>query len=810
MTKAPSAGNLASVRGFLVLAAAVLACTVLAFTGLQAQEARYAGLDPDRFMRRWLVLGPIPIGEAESPDAEAQRAAFDSDRLAEAGGESGVQPAEGKKVDPKGRSIEWRRLDSPADHVDLRVGKASRAHSITYAWAEIEVPERTRGLLGLGSDDGLKVWLNGKLVHRNWTARPVLSDDDLVPVELEPGRNRLLLKVQNQEGPSGFACRFLGPAAQAERLTDAAGDGDLEELKLLLDRGLDVNCRDRSGLTALQAARLRGQKESAELLLGRGADPRVELPPREALVDSLLSGLVEPGGSGAAVLVSRDGRILFEKAYGLASIEHRVPATPRTRFRIGSISKQFIAAAILKLAEEGRLRVEDKLSRFIPDYPRGDEVTVHHLLTHTSGIHSYTAKPDFIREAPVGVETEEHIKSFKDDPYDFDPGKKWAYNNSGYFLLGHIIEKVAGVPYGDYLRATFFEPLSMRDTGVHQASAIIPDEATGYSFEDGTLRKAINWDMSKAGGAGSLYSTVGDLHRWNEALFAGHVLKESTLKAAFTPVAVEGEDRSEAREEGYGYGFAIQRLRGRPEIGHGGGLNGFLSYLLRLPEERFTVAVLVNCAPPPPDQDPSRLARRITELYLGDRLPPREAPVDPGVPEEALQAIVGRYDYGQGILTVTREGRKLFAQLSGQERHQIFPRSANEFFWKVVEAEVKFTRDEKGRVIQAVHRQGGQSFTAPRLEDLEAVKVDSRLYDAYAGRYDYGGGKAIMAVTREGDRLFAQLTGQPRFEIFPKSETEFFWKAVNARVTFVKDSGGKVRKAVHEQGGRKFDAPRMD
>ena len=160
-------------------------------------------------------------------------------------------------------------------------------------------------------------------------------------------------------------------------------------------------------------------------------------------------------------------------------------------------------------------------------------------------------------------------------------------------------------------------------------------------------------------------------------------------------------------------------------------------------------------------------------------------------------------------MTVMREGDRLFAQLAGQGKYEILPKSETEYFWKVVDAQVTFLKDEKGAVIKAVHRQGGQTINAPRLPEHTVVRIDPGLLDAIAGQYDYGGGKAIMTITREGGRVFAQLTGQPKFEIFPKSETEFFWKAIEAQVTFVKDESGKVAKAIHEQGGQKFDAPKI-
>ncbi len=175
-----------------------------------------------------------------------------------------------------------------------------------------------------------------------------------------------------------------------------------------------------------------------------------------------------------------------------------------TKFRIGSITKQFTAAAILRLQEQGKLSVRDPLSKFIPDYPRGSEVTLHHLLTHTSGIHSYTGKPNFLETVSAYTTPEDLIKSFKNDPYDFDPGKKWLYNNSGYFLLGYIIEKVSGQSYGEFLKQQFFEPLGMKNTGVHHWSDILEHEAFGYAYEAGRFKKAQNWDMSRAGGAGAL------------------------------------------------------------------------------------------------------------------------------------------------------------------------------------------------------------------------------------------------------------------------------------------------------------------
>jgi CubicO group peptidase (beta-lactamase class C family) len=508
------------------------------------------------------------------------------------------------------------------------------------------------------------------------------------------------------------------------------------------------------------------------------------------------------------VVVTKGDDVMLQKGYGYADAESKAPWTPDTVSCIGSITKQFTAAAILRLQEHGRLSVDDPLSKYFPDYPKGDAVKLRHLLTHTSGIHSYTSKPDFLKTVTLPVEPEPHIASFKNDPYDFEPGARWSYSNSGYFLLGYIVAKVSGRSYADFLKQEFFEPLGMQDTGEVTSGAILENAATGYSQEGTLLKRAVDWEMSRAGGAGSLYSTVGDLFLWNEAVFGGRVLSEASLKAAFTPVVVGSSPPSP--DEGYGFGWNVGRLRGVPEIQHGGGLSGFLSQLSRYPSERLSVVVLANAAPPLPGLEPGGLARDVAQIYLSDKMESRPTPRAIAMSPEALQAFVGRYDYGQAVLTVTREGSQLFAQLGSQPRFEIFPSSENEFFWKAVDARVTFVRDGTGRVTRAVHRQGPVPLEAPRLEDAPAVVLSLEQLDAFVGKYDYGRKEAVLTVTREEGRLFAQLTGQPRFEIFPVSADQFVWKVVEAKITFVRDAAGRVTGAVHEQGGRRLDAPKLE
>lgn len=467
---------------------------------------------------------------------------------------------------------------------------------------------------------------------------------------------------------------------------------------------------------ALSSGGLAGQAE-AHKTLAEPPHPQSSLPLNEKQVDTLLFDQIAPGEAGVAVLVARDGKILIEKGYGLADLETGRPITPTTPFRIGSLTKQFTASAILKLAEQGKLQLSDPLSNYYPDFPGGAAITLRHLLTHTSGLHSYTNQRDFSSKVTTPISSAELISSIAKLPPDFAPGKKWAYCNSGYFLLGDIVEKVSGQSYDAFVRQTFFQPLEMATTGVYQNAAPPKDVAIGYRYQNGQYTRAPDWDMSWAGGAGALYSTVEDLFRWNEAVFSGKVLSPENLQAAFTPVKTE-ENKDAPSESGYGYGWIISRFRGDPEIWHNGGLDGFSSFLLRLPERHFTVAVVANALPGKPGLELSQLAHKIAGLYLSGELAAENVPEIKPVSDAALVAIVGRYQAGRGVLEVTKQDNHVFVQLTGQPAFEIFPKSETEFFLKAVKAEITFVKDPDGKVIKAINHQNGMTLVWPRIEEV--------------------------------------------------------------------------------------------
>lgn len=503
------------------------------------------------------------------------------------------------------------------------------------------------------------------------------------------------------------------------------------------------------------------------------------------------------------MLVAQDGQVLYKKGFGYADVAKKLPVTTATKFRIGSITKQFTAASILRLQEQGRINVTDKLSKFFPDFPRADEVTIHHLLTHTSGIHSYTGKPDFVARVVKPITNDALVAYFKNDPYDFNPGDDYRYNNSAYLLLGIIVEKVSGKSYAAFLQETFFDPLGMKNTGVHTSSAKLTNEARGYTTGNKGFEPALNWDMSWAGGAGALYSTVEDLYLWNEAVFQGKVLSPESMKAAFTPVTLNNGQVPQGGR--YGYGWVLQPYRGVEEIQHGGGLHGFVSALARYPQQNLSVVLLTNVTPSQVNVDPNRVA----EYFLWDKLEKQPSFSTKDATTKDASQYVGRYDFGNGaVMTFTAEGTDLYAQLTGQPRFPVFPSGPDEFIWKVVDARIKFVRNAAGEITHGHFKQGGYELDTKRLKDDTIVSLDPAVYNNYTGIYDYGE-NILVTVTAESGKLFVQPTNQPKLEIFPVSENEFVLREMNARITFIKQ-GDKVAKAVLDMGGKKRDMPRLD
>ena len=757
----------------------------------------------------YLLLGPFPVAEGvEAPNEVQEKAGFTTDLVA--ADQLGALE-EGLSLMHQGQVFKWQKAEAVDGYVDLDAFYENPDYVFAYAYAEFEMDQAGSRLVGVGSDDGIKIWLNGKLIHENYVYRPHVAKEDLVVFDFQQGKNTLLIRVQDNILDWGFSLHYMGPEELPKALEDAVLGGQMDRVKLLIDLGVDVNQPGRYGLTPWQEARVKGRTEIVDFLVQHGAVTDLPFPAPEMLVERLFQDISEETRPGASVLVAKDGKILYQKGFGYANLEKKIPVSPETKFRIGSISKQFTAVATLKLVEAGKMKLDDPLSKYIPDFPRGDEVSIHHLLTHTSGIHSFTNTPNFLDRVVKPVAWKDLLEEIKGYEYDFDPGANWAYNNSGYFILGCLVEQVSGLSFDNYLKKTFFDPLGMKNTGVYVNGKKYKNEALGYSNENDSLQLALDWDMSWAGGAGNLYSTVGDLYLWNEGIFNGKVLKKETLDKAFTPVQLDNGEQPDAMGMGgYGYGWAIHQFRDVKEISHGGGLHGFVTNLSRFPDQNMTVTVLTNCLPSIA-QSPDAFTHNLMEIFAWKELGAQASfSVSEKINPDLLDDYVGQYEYpGGAIMVITREGDRLFAKLAYQPTYEIFPQTDSKFFWKVTDAQIEFVRDEYGIVTHGMHTQGGQTIKTPRVEpEVVNETVDPAIYQHFAGEYELG--PALITITTDGAHLYAEVSGQPVFELFPKSEMEYFLKGVKVNITFVADESGQISELILDQLGMKQKAVRKN
>lgn len=362
-------------------------------------------------------------------------------------------------------------------------------------------------------------------------------------------------------------------------------------------------------------------------------------------IDGLMKLYFDYGQFNGMVLVAENGKIIYRKGFGLADMEWDIPNKPDTKFRLGSITKQFTSTLVLQLVEEGKLSLEGKLSDYLPYYREdtGKKVTIHHLLTHTSGIPSYTSLPNFGREVsrnPYPVE--EFVKKFCSGDLEFEPGAKFSYNNSGYFLLGAVIEKITGKPYEKVLEERIFKPLGMKNSGYDHYATIMPGRAAGYEQSLEGYTNAPYLDMSLPYAAGSLYSTVEDLYIWDQALYTDRLLSAKMKELLFKP-HVQNPDGA------YGYGWAVgkkklpQSKREISFVGHGGGINGFNTRIERYVDDKHLIVLLNNTG----GTNLSEMCTAIGRILYGEPYDPPKKSIArtlyKTMREKSLEAAISQY-----------------------------------------------------------------------------------------------------------------------------------------------------------------------
>jgi D-alanyl-D-alanine carboxypeptidase len=336
--------------------------------------------------------------------------------------------------------------------------------------------------------------------------------------------------------------------------------------------------------------------------------PAVVAAARQAAEAALAAGV-----PALQVAVSEHGRIVYSETFGVTDKESATAATPRSVLRIGSITKQFTAAGILRLAERGALSLDDRIEKFVPEFNvRGRTITLRHLLTHTSGVARDPYPPAMPWPAiSEPFPREQAIQSLNGKPFDFTPGSKWSYSNSGYLLLGYAIESITGMPFVDFVHREFVLPLGLIDTGVCGTSGLPLPE--GYGFINGTWSRMKSFHTSGMVSSGAICSTASDLARWAHLLANGHALLPASYAAMTTPARL---DNNTIVPSSYALGVAVQKILGHPTVSHGGAVNGFLSFLIYLPEQDMGIAVVSNAFPAPSAGNSELIANAIAKAAL--------------------------------------------------------------------------------------------------------------------------------------------------------------------------------------------------
>ena len=423
-----------------------------------------------------------------------------------------------------------------------------------------------------------------------------------------------------------------------------------------------------------------------------------------AKVDEFMKARLDAKGIGGAVLVMKDGKQVAAKGYGLADIESKAPITPETRFRIGSVTKQFTAALILLLQEEGKLSVQDPVCKYFNPCPEAwQPVTLHHLLSMTSGITSITSLPNWRTELRFkDLKPADSVALVSSLPLKVKPGEVYEYSNTNYIMLGSVIEKVSGRTYEQFLTERIIKPLKLKDTGLDSGEVKVPNSALGYNIKDGSIVPIEVVSLVTPFAAGSLYSTVGDLYNWQNALINGRVFKnKATLDLMLTP-----------NKNNYAYGLIVVTDRsGRKRITHGGGIEGFIADSVYFPEENLFIAALTN------NQQGAmgELMSALTAIQFGEpyTLPKKRVAVkvDPAM----LDSYVGQYQLAPSMsFKIERDGDALTLEPTGQPKTRILASSETEFFLTVVDATLKFIKDDAGKVTGLEFTQSGRTTKGTR------------------------------------------------------------------------------------------------
>jgi D-alanyl-D-alanine carboxypeptidase len=511
--------------------------------------------------------------------------------------------------------------------------------------------------------------------------------------------------------------------------------------------------------------------------------------------EDLLVRTYPSDGPGAVILIARGDQVLFRGARGEADIETHALLQPDSVFRIGSVTKQFTAAALLTLVESGRVSLDGPLSNYLPDFPEGDRITIRQLLNHTSGIRNYF-NMDGSDAIQRDVTTDQLIDMLEREPLEFDPGSRFAYSNSGYALAGAVIEAASGMPWDAYMRQTLFEPLGMTHTGYGHDPVFAARQITGYSRVDNGVAPMRPMSMTQAYAAGGLVSTAADLLIWNRSLHGGRILGEETYFQMITPVGAAAVEEAQ-----YGFGLLDDRVRGERMLWHGGHIFGFRAWLGYLPGPDISVIILEN-SDAFESIEIAHVGRRLAAMAMGDPYPTM-IPVPMDV--STLATAEGVYRFDDDVRRTLRvvDGQ-LTAQRDSGRRQTLTPIGDDTFLYPDGFNRLTLQRNEAGAVwgirffamgdgAGAVGVHAGAPPPEAATLQLPLISLE-RLVGAYAND------EVALTVFLDGHALKAQIEGQPSATLRASSPTLFEVEGEDASLEFSPVSGAALRLTIRQHG----------
>lgn len=510
-----------------------------------------------------------------------------------------------------------------------------------------------------------------------------------------------------------------------------------------------------------------------------------------------LTSLEKNRNFSGQVLVERNGRVLVDRSYGYGDYEKKVKATNVMSFSVGSVTKQFTAAAIVQLQEQGKLSYEDKVSKYLNNVPFGDKITIQQLLTHTSGLKNFNENPDFGKLKLSDMTFDKLIALVSEEPLNFEPGTDWSYSNTGYLVLGTVVEKISGESLEIYLEKNIFKPAGLEHTSASYRKEQKVVDAKGYvGYLEVVPDETDAIELNGALGAGYLCSTAEDLYKWDLALQSGKIVSKESLAKVF------GKYGDTKRMGFYGYGWFIQKGSVGEEISHGGNTSGFTSLNSIYTEKNAHVILITNKA----YAGLAGINRNIVDGLAGKKLAPLKAWGSYKLSQKQMDGVTGLYKGTDYTASITNENGRLMLNISGAMSCELTADTKNSLYSKQADVVVKTVTDKTGKASEIRISIGGRAMDYKRSEEKTYVTLSGDQMKKYVGTYEIKG-LFKMNLSIENEKLMLQAEGQPAIEIKAISEIEFEAASVGATIKF--DSKEDPKAFVLKQAGQEFNAVRI-